>query len=156
MAAQQTAASTRRGVVWSRHAQEEETRHVREQLTEEELVVFDLLTRPGPKLTTDERSDVKKVARQLLGKSGRAELRPADDPSSAGTGSKRNSTRAPAGVHTGALQDDGWRGVPARVRRVPEGGVTEAMALFSFRAPAIVFQLGEVLHSRHAVRPSHR
>lgn len=46
----------------------EESRHVREHLTEEELVVFDLLTRPGPDLTTGERDEVKKVARQLLAK----------------------------------------------------------------------------------------
>jgi type I restriction enzyme, R subunit len=52
----------------SRGLTEEETRHVREQLTEEELVVFDLLTRPGPDLTTEERNEVKKVARQLLAK----------------------------------------------------------------------------------------
>ena len=45
---------------------EEETRSVREQLSEEELVVFDLLTRPGPELSTAERDEVKKVARQLL------------------------------------------------------------------------------------------
>jgi type I restriction enzyme R subunit len=50
----------------SRDLTEEESRHVREQLSEEELVVFDLLTRPGPDLTTDERNEVKKVARQLL------------------------------------------------------------------------------------------
>jgi type I restriction enzyme R subunit len=50
----------------SRSLSEEESRHVREQLTEEELVVFDLLTRPGPDLTTEERNEVKKVARQLL------------------------------------------------------------------------------------------
>ena len=30
---------------------DEQQRHVREQLTEEELTVFDLLTRPGPDLT---------------------------------------------------------------------------------------------------------
>jgi type I restriction enzyme R subunit len=47
---------------------DEEARHVREQLTEEELVVFDLLTRPGPELSTEERNEVKKVARQLLAK----------------------------------------------------------------------------------------
>jgi type I restriction enzyme, R subunit len=46
----------------------EETRHVREQLTEEELCVFDLLTRPGPDLSLAEREDVKKVAKQLLAK----------------------------------------------------------------------------------------
>lgn len=45
---------------------EEESRHVREQLTEAELVVFDLLTRPGPELTTAERNEVKKVARKML------------------------------------------------------------------------------------------
>jgi type I restriction enzyme R subunit len=50
----------------SRNLTEEESRHVREQLSEEELVVFDLLTRPGPDLTTEERNEVKKVARQLL------------------------------------------------------------------------------------------
>lgn len=50
----------------SRTLTDEEARHVREQLTEEELVVFDLLTRPGPDLSTDERDEVKKVARQLL------------------------------------------------------------------------------------------
>jgi type I restriction-modification system DNA methylase subunit len=38
----------------------------REHLSEEELTVFDILTRPGPKLTTEERDEVKKVARQLL------------------------------------------------------------------------------------------
>lgn len=45
---------------------DEQTRHVRESLTEEELTVFDILTRPGPDLTTQEREEVKKVARQLL------------------------------------------------------------------------------------------
>ncbi len=52
----------------SRSLTDEEARHVREQLTEEELVVFDLLTRPGPDLSTEERDEVKKVARQLLGR----------------------------------------------------------------------------------------
>jgi type I restriction enzyme R subunit len=45
---------------------DEEARHVREQLSEEELVVFDLLTRPGPDLSIDERDEVKRVARRLL------------------------------------------------------------------------------------------
>lgn len=47
---------------------EEEQRHVREQLTEAELVVFDLLTRPGPDLSPTERDEVKKVVRKLLGR----------------------------------------------------------------------------------------
>jgi type I restriction enzyme R subunit len=39
---------------------------VRENLTEEELVIFDILTRPAPELTTAERAEVKKVTRELL------------------------------------------------------------------------------------------
>ena len=46
----------------------EEQRHVRENMTEEELVIFDILTRPSPPLGTAERSEVQKVARELLAK----------------------------------------------------------------------------------------
>jgi type I restriction enzyme, R subunit len=53
-------------VTLSRSLSEERERHVRENLTEEELTVFDILTRPGPELTTEERDEVKKVTRQLL------------------------------------------------------------------------------------------
>jgi type I restriction enzyme R subunit len=35
-------------------------------LTEEELVIFDILTRPAPELSADERAEVKKIARDLL------------------------------------------------------------------------------------------
>ncbi len=45
---------------------EEQGRHVREHLSEEELTIFDILTRPGPDLTGEERDEVKKVARLLL------------------------------------------------------------------------------------------
>jgi len=45
---------------------DEQGRHVREHLSEEELTIFDILTRPGPKLSAEEREEVKKVARQLL------------------------------------------------------------------------------------------
>ena len=44
----------------------EQQRHVREHMSEEELVIFDILTRPAPVLTTEERAEVKKVARELL------------------------------------------------------------------------------------------
>ena len=50
----------------SRALSDEQQRHVREHLTEDELTVFDILTRPGPDLTPEEREEVKKVARQLL------------------------------------------------------------------------------------------
>lgn len=45
---------------------DEEERHVRENLSEEELVIFDILTRPAPELSTDERAEVKRVAKDLL------------------------------------------------------------------------------------------
>jgi type I restriction enzyme R subunit len=45
---------------------EEEQRGIAEGLTEEELALFDLLTKPEPKLTKKEAADVKKVVRELL------------------------------------------------------------------------------------------
>lgn len=47
---------------------DEQERHVREQMSEEELVIFDILTRPAPELSTEERAEVKKVSRALLAK----------------------------------------------------------------------------------------
>lgn len=44
----------------------EEQRTVAEQLTEEELALFDLLTKPEIDITEKEKSDVKKVSRMLL------------------------------------------------------------------------------------------
>ena len=37
-------------------------------MTEEELVIFDILTRPAPELSGDERNELKKVSRELLNK----------------------------------------------------------------------------------------
>jgi type I restriction enzyme R subunit len=45
---------------------DEQQRHVRENMSEEELVIFDILTRPAPELSPQERAEVKKVASQLL------------------------------------------------------------------------------------------
>jgi type I restriction enzyme, R subunit len=50
----------------SRGLSDEQQRHVRENMSEEELVIFDILTRPAPELSPEERAEVKKVARQLL------------------------------------------------------------------------------------------
>lgn len=47
---------------------EEQTRHVRENMSEEELTILDILTRPAPELSTEEREEVKKVAHHLLEK----------------------------------------------------------------------------------------
>lgn len=47
---------------------EEETRHLRENVSEEELAVFDILTRPGPDLDAKETEAIKKVCKDLLAK----------------------------------------------------------------------------------------
>ena len=48
--------------------EEEERRAAREELTERELAVFDLLTRPSPKLSKAQEVEVKAVAQGLLQK----------------------------------------------------------------------------------------
>lgn len=53
-------------VALSQSLSHEEQRHVRENMSEEELVIFDILTRPAPALSAEERTVVKKVARDLL------------------------------------------------------------------------------------------
>jgi type I restriction enzyme R subunit len=53
---------------------DEEQRAVREGLDEEELAIFDLLTRPEPKLTKAQEVEVKAVARRLLAKLKREKL----------------------------------------------------------------------------------
>lgn len=50
----------------SQELTEEEHRVVTEDLTDEELAIFDLLTRPGPELSETEQRDVKAIARKLL------------------------------------------------------------------------------------------
>jgi type I restriction enzyme R subunit len=47
---------------------EEEKRAISENLSEEELALFDILTRPEPKLSKKEEQEVKKVAKELLEK----------------------------------------------------------------------------------------
>jgi type I restriction enzyme R subunit len=51
-----------------RSLDEEEQRHVREGLSEDEQAIVDILTRPEPKLTKAEEIAVKKIARDLLTK----------------------------------------------------------------------------------------
>lgn len=50
----------------SRELSAEEQRTVREELSEPELAVFDLLTKPDPELNEQQRGEVKVVARKLL------------------------------------------------------------------------------------------
>ena len=53
-------------VAFTKDLNEEERRTIAEGLTDEQLAIYDLLMRPAPELTDDERLEVKKVAEHLL------------------------------------------------------------------------------------------
>lgn len=53
-------------LAFTKKLSEEEQRAVAENLSEEELAVFDLLMRPHPELSDSEVKEVKTVARELL------------------------------------------------------------------------------------------
>ena len=53
-------------MTFAQNLNEEEKRGVAEQLSEEELALFDILTRPAIELTDQETTQVKKAARDLL------------------------------------------------------------------------------------------
>jgi type I restriction enzyme R subunit len=55
-------------MAFAKKLNEEDKCGLAEQLTEEELVVFDLLTKPHISLTKQETAEVKKVAKSLLEK----------------------------------------------------------------------------------------
>lgn len=61
-------------VDFAQNLNEEEKRGLGEQLSEEQLAVFDLLTKPDMKLTGKEQEAVKKVARELLSKLRREKI----------------------------------------------------------------------------------
>ena len=53
-------------VEFTKELDEEERRGIAEQLSEEELAMFDILTKPDMKLDEKEKNQVKQVARELL------------------------------------------------------------------------------------------
>ena len=53
-------------LVLSTQIDEEEKRHIRENITEEELAIFDLITLPDKQLSEKEKTQVKRVAKQML------------------------------------------------------------------------------------------
>ena len=61
-------------VQFARELTDEERRGLAEGLSEEELALFDILTRPEPALTKADEADVKKICRELLGKLKRDKL----------------------------------------------------------------------------------
>ena len=77
---------------------EEEQRHIAENLTEAGLAVFDILTRPGPDLTEKEKREAKRIARELLTTLSREKL--------VLDWRKRQQSRAAVRV---AIEDTIWR-----------------------------------------------
>ncbi|HEU0000544.1 MAG TPA: type I restriction enzyme endonuclease domain-containing protein, partial [Ktedonobacteraceae bacterium] len=61
-------------VKFARELNQEEQRHMAEQLSEEELAMFDLLTRPDLTLSEKEQEQIKKVVRDLLASLKREKL----------------------------------------------------------------------------------
>jgi type I restriction enzyme, R subunit len=61
-------------VKFARELTEEEKRGIAEGLSEEELALFDVMTKPEPSLTKAEETEVKKVCRELLDKLKREKL----------------------------------------------------------------------------------
>ncbi len=53
-------------IMFAQALNEEDQRHIAEQLNEEELALFDMLTKPAVQLSDKEKDEVKKVARNLL------------------------------------------------------------------------------------------
>lgn len=53
-------------ILFAQELQEEDQRKVAEQLSEEELAIYDLLLKPRPELTKKEIKQVKDVAREMM------------------------------------------------------------------------------------------
>ena len=102
---------------------EEERRGMREGLTEEELALFDILTKPEPELTEKEKAEVKKVCKALLetaqGREAGPRLALQASGARRGAPDHRGCARPAArGVWRGALQDQMRRRLRAHLRRL--------------------------------------
>ncbi len=100
----------RRLMEFAQSLNQEEQRAVAEQLTEEELAIFDLLTKPEIELTEKERAQVKETARELLETLKRGKL--------VLDWRKRQQARAQVRVTIEKVLD---RGLPKRTRRRSTG-----------------------------------
>ena len=107
----------------SRNLSEEQQRHVRENMTEEQLVIFDILTRPAPELTPEERAEVKegrpRTAQPPQAVTG-TELAPESGGSVSAQARHRGRLgfRTPASLHTRPVSAEVLRGVRARIRKL--------------------------------------
>lgn len=115
-------------VKFARDLNAEEQRHMAEQLSEEELAMFDLLTRPDLTLSGKEQEQIKKVVRDLLATLKREKL--VLDWRKKTTGLRRGAPcrragaryRSPGQLYERHLPAQMRRSVPARLRFVLRAG----------------------------------
>lgn len=96
---------------------EEDKRAVSEGLTEEELALFDILTKPDPKLTKAQEAEVKRVVKELL-EILKAGSRLALTPAVAGSGAPVDRDRAgqaARGLHAGHFRCEVRPSLPPRL-----------------------------------------
>jgi len=125
-------------------------------LTEEELALFDLLTKPDPKLTKKQEVEVKKVAQGLLTKLKREKLvldwrKKQQTARPCGSASSRNWTtfpRSTTGPYTSASATSptatSMTATSVRAEHLREGGLTESgcwpwgSMMHEFQLPAVL------------------
>jgi len=111
-------------------------------MTEEELVIFDILTRPAPELSPEERAEVKQVARTLLERlkallvlnwRQKSAARP-----SSGSPSKTPRREPAARLYPGDLRAEMLRRLHALLRELPGerfGGLRHGCLIAAPRIP---------------------
>ncbi|MFO1422980.1 MAG: hypothetical protein U1F70_04870 [Candidatus Competibacteraceae bacterium] len=125
---------------------DEQQRHVRENMSEEDLVISDILTRPAPELSPEERTEVKKggvgaagavesaAGAQLAAEIGRSLAAQADH--------RRHPRHRPAArLHAGAVPAEMRGGVRACVRELP-GAECGCLCNGSVRTPSYSTRIG--------------
>ena len=111
----------------SRNLSEEQQRHVRENMTEEELVIFDILTRPAPELSADERAESEEGRPRPP---GAAQAAACPELAAEVYGSLpaqarhrgRAGNRAPTCLHARPVPAEVLSSVPACLRELPRAG----------------------------------
>ncbi len=108
---------------FSKTLTEEEARALSEGLTEEQLAIFDLLMRPAPELSEDEKVQVKKVAEELLTILKRDKLvldwrKAAGHPRRRARRRRGDPRPAAREVHPRSLRAEVRRRLPARLRQL--------------------------------------
>src|SRR5438105_3647873 len=131
---------------------EEEARAVSAGLSEEELAIFDLLTRPAPHLTADEEQQVKRVAEEVLAVLKREKLvldwrKEQRTRAAVRVSVEETFGQAPGEVHAADLCPEVRRRVPACIRVVLRRRPQRLTTARRRRWRGIVAPLHDAVHS---------